>query len=250
MLGRLFDKLARAPGGSANSRPLIWSAIERMLREENCKSRILLDTVESSEYTVGHGLREGSVLSPILYAVFVDGIVDRLEKAGCVGSLVGSETVRCLLYADDICLIADSAADLQRMLSVSQKFADESSFQFSMEKSQVVVFGPDAGDRFADEFRLMGTLMDVVSEYKYLGLILHESLGRRTGPGSGLAYGVEKEKYLYKRLLDNDEERVVVDIFEDDSVSRRQLVAKTRLLVNNKPAPGEEHGKEWLLYAG
>ena len=81
MLGRLFDKLARAPGGSANSRPLIWSAIERMLREENCKSRILLDTVESSEYTVGHGLREGSVLSPILYAVFVDGIVDRLDRA-------------------------------------------------------------------------------------------------------------------------------------------------------------------------
>ena len=145
MLGRLFDKLARAPGGSANYRPLIWSAIERMLREENCKSRILLDTVESNEYTVGHGLREGSVLSPILYAVFVDGIVDRLEK-DCVGSRVGSETVRCLLYADDICLIADSAADLQRMLSVSQKFADESSFQFSMEKSQVVVFGPDAGD--------------------------------------------------------------------------------------------------------
>ena len=193
-----------------------------MLREENCKSRILLDTVESSEYTVGHGLREGSVLSPILYAVFVDDIVDRLEKCGCVGSRVGSETVRVLLYADDICLIADSAADLQRMLSVSQKFADESSFQFSMEKSQVVVFGPDAGDRFADEFRLMGTLMDVVSEYKYLGLILHESLGRRTGPGSGLAYGAEKEKYLYKRLLDDDEERVVVDIFEDTGLGRER----------------------------
>ena len=32
-----------------------------------------------------------------------------------------------------------------------------------------------------------------------------------------------------------------MDIFEDDSVSRRQLVAKTRLLVDDKPAPGEEH---------
>ena len=32
-----------------------------------------------------------------------------------------------------------------------------------------------------------------------------------------------------------------MDIFEDDSVSRQQLVAKTRLLVANKPAPGEEH---------
>ena len=29
-----------------------------------------------------------------------------------------------------------------------------------------MIFGPDAGDRFADEFRLMGALMDVVSEYK------------------------------------------------------------------------------------
>ena len=68
---------------------IIWFAIERMLREENCKSRILLDTVESSEYTVGHGLREGSVLSPILYAVFVDGIVDRLEKNSSGRSRVG-----------------------------------------------------------------------------------------------------------------------------------------------------------------
>ena len=96
--------------------------------------------------------------------------------------------------------------------------------------------------KYMDEvniYNLAQSLMDVVSEYKYLGLILHESLGRRTGPGSGLAYGAEKEKYLYKRLLDDDEERVVVDIFEDDSVSRRQLVAKTRLLVDNKPAPGE-----------
>ena len=49
-------------------------------------------------------------------------------------------------------------------------------------------------------YNLAQSLMDVVSEYKYLGLILHESLGRRTGPGSGLAYGAEKEKYLYKRL--------------------------------------------------
>ena len=121
----------------------------------------------------------------------------------------------------------------------SRKTARVQSLRKKLQERRAASGGPK-GD-FSDEFRLMGTRMDVVSEYKYLGLILHESLGRRTGPGSGLAYGAEKEKYLYKRLLDNDEERVVVDIFEDDSVSRRQLVAKTRLLVDNKPAPGEEH---------
>ena len=72
-----LKKSAAVPyGGSANSRPLIWSAIERMLREENCKSRILLDMAESSEYTVGHGLREGSVLSPILDERGLLGFVD------------------------------------------------------------------------------------------------------------------------------------------------------------------------------
>ena len=49
---------------------------------------------------------------------------------------------------------------------------------------------------------------------------------------------------------------MIVDIFEDDSVSRRQLVAKTRLLVDNKPAPGEEHvqfyhvSETWVIYPG
>ena len=81
--------------------------------------------------------------------------------------------------------------------------------------------------------------MKVVPEYKYLGLILHESLGRRSGPGSGLAYGSDKDSYLYKCLLDEGEERVIVDIFEDDSVANRQMVAKTRLLVNGAPARGE-----------
>ena len=38
-----------------------------MLRTENCRSKVVVDGAESAEYTVGHGLREGAVLSPVLY---------------------------------------------------------------------------------------------------------------------------------------------------------------------------------------
>ena len=110
MLERLDAKLAAAPGGSENFRPKLFSAVATMLRTENYRSKVVVDGAESAEYTVGHGLREGAVLSPVLYAVFIDDIARRLA-ASCSGVSVGGEvdvTVRCLLYADDICITADS----------------------------------------------------------------------------------------------------------------------------------------------
>ena len=82
-----------------------------MLRTENCRSKVMVDGAESAEYTVGHGLREGAVLSPVLYAVFIDDIARRLA-ASCSGVSVGTETINCLLYADDICITADSLCDV------------------------------------------------------------------------------------------------------------------------------------------
>ena len=66
MLERLYAKLAAAPGGSENHRPKLFSAVATMLRTENCRSKVVVDGAESAEYTVGHGLREGAVLSPVL----------------------------------------------------------------------------------------------------------------------------------------------------------------------------------------
>ena len=193
MLTRLYEKIDDS-GGRRRCR--VWSVIERMLRAENCRSKIVVDGVESEEYAVGHGAREGAVLSPVLYAVFIDGIVGRLSA--CKGVRVGGVEIRALLYADDIVLVADTADDLRRMLTEAQCFANDNSFQFSMEKSQIVVFGggspggspggpPDGppgsgGDKDdAEKFVLQGRDMEHVDEYTYLGLVFHRSLGRVCG---------------------------------------------------------------------
>ena len=128
MLARLYDKL-----GDGQTRCRVWTVIERMLREENCLSRVVVDGAESGEYAAGHGVREGAVLSPVLYAVFIDGIVRRL--AACRGVTVGGVQVRALLYADDICLLSDTPDDLRAQLAEAQAFADESSYEYSMDKS-------------------------------------------------------------------------------------------------------------------
>ena len=210
MLERLFDKLSRCGDGSRRCR--VWTVIEKMLREGNCRSKVIVDGEASDEYTVGHGLREGAVLSPILYAVFIDEIARELD--GCDGVTVGKERIRCLLYADDIVLLSESADGLQEMLDRCQRFADRSSFQFSMGKSHVVIFGDHAAGA-GDErvFKIMGKPMTRADEYTYLGLVLHRSLGRTER--------VREEekihaKYVGKKFLDvdfNEEERVIRSVF-------------------------------------
>ena len=112
---------------------------------------------------------------------------------------VRGQLIRCLLYADDIVLVADSARDLQRMLDVCQNFADASSFQFSMAKSNVLIFGHD-WKKPAEPFLLNGAPMRIVDNYTYLGLELHRALGYwHENKESGVA-----DQYRERRFRDDD----------------------------------------------
>ena len=71
-----------------------------------------------------------------------------------------------------------------------------------MEKSKVMCFGGDYSFN-APAFTLMGQTMESVDRYKYLGLWLHESLGRPNGPRapSRPPKSVAGE-YLQQRFID------------------------------------------------
>jgi len=115
------------------------------------------------------------------------------------------------LYADDIVLLASSAEELRGMLARCQAFADESSFQFSLDKSQILIFGEPEPD---EEFLIMHQGMKHVQEYTYLGLVFHSSLGRVGGIGTR----DKLRKFDGKKFFDGDtgETREIVDIFDDE----------------------------------
>ncbi len=56
----------------------------------------------TSEYfSASNCIKQGSVLSPILFSVYIDNIIKRLfkNKAGC---WVGNKFFGCIVYADDV----------------------------------------------------------------------------------------------------------------------------------------------------
>ncbi len=84
--------------------------------------------------------------------------------------------VSVLLYADDIILIGDSAEDLQRMLDTVYKWSVKFMIKFNARKSNIVHFRNPRSLKTDFNFHLGNVNLDIVSQYKYLGIILNEFL--------------------------------------------------------------------------
>jgi len=66
------------------------------------------------------GIRQGGVLSPYLFAVYIDSIVAKVLKSN-IGCYVKWMCLSILLYADDIILFAPSITVLQQLLHVCEQ---------------------------------------------------------------------------------------------------------------------------------
>ena len=72
----------------------------------------------SKQFRILNGTRQGSVLSPSLWALYMDELIKRLRKLG-VGCYIGGIYYGVVIFADDVALLAPcrSAIQLQPGLS-------------------------------------------------------------------------------------------------------------------------------------
>ena len=59
----------------------------------------------SYSFNVTNGVRQGGVLSPQPFNVYIDGLSDILNKS-TIGGLLGGKRINHLLYADELCIVS------------------------------------------------------------------------------------------------------------------------------------------------
>ena len=130
----MFSKLKQAGIGGH-----LFRAIEAMYH--NVQSSVQVGGATSAPYTIETGVREGSVLSPVLYTIFINDLLTKLHATGEGVCIAGDADCRIAVmgYADDLVLVARTAEGLQRMLDIVATYAHANEFQISQSKSKVVV---------------------------------------------------------------------------------------------------------------
>jgi len=91
--------------------------------------------------TALNGVKQGAVLSPILYCVYVNDLLLILSKAG-VGCFIGLHFVGELAYADDLVLLAPTTSVMPKLLAICEDYAREYSISFNALKSKCLVALP------------------------------------------------------------------------------------------------------------
>ena len=88
--------------------------LDGYIRQSAC---IQWEGVKSRSFNTFNGVKQGGVISPILFSIYYDELITRLSSSryGCLSS---GKFVGALAYADDITLICPSLHGLQEMVKM------------------------------------------------------------------------------------------------------------------------------------
>jgi hypothetical protein len=137
----------------------------------SCSSAIQTPFGLTDWFTSDLGTRQGAVLSPYLFSLLISPLARVLRNAGLGVSLGLDSQIACLLYADDLVLIADSEEALQKMMLESTNFLKKWRFFVSAKKTQVVACGKEETRKLRDcTWEIGGKTIRDARSYKYLGL--------------------------------------------------------------------------------
>ena len=133
---------------------------------------VVVNGVSSKPLSVISGVPQGSVLGPLLFLIYINGITE----------LPLSPESKLVMYADDILLYRPirQASDYQRLqqgVEALGKWANDNYLTFSPSKSKAMVFSRKRHPVQAPSYlSLNGSTLEIVDSVKYLGITISSDL--------------------------------------------------------------------------
>jgi len=99
------------------------------------------NVTSSGYFGVTNGVRQGGILSPLLFSDYIDELLDKLQNSS-FGCRIGHLYAGALGFADDLILICPTESGMQKMLKICESFAKEHDLVLNGAKSRLLFFNP------------------------------------------------------------------------------------------------------------
>ena len=164
----------------------------------NCLSRVKNHTIESEWFSVETGVRQGDVLSPLLFIVFMDHCMREVNS--------GENEEETLAYADDVAVVTNNITDLERVADKWYQVMRQNDMKINTGRGKTEFMSVS---RRNEEFDISigGNRVNQVTDYSYLGVNINSSnrqeieLNKRISKYNsnlGMMYPLLKDRYIPK----------------------------------------------------
>ena len=119
-------------------------------------------------FTITNGVRQGGILSPKLFSIYMNNLSMMLNDSG-IGCYVDNVCVNHVFYADNFCLMAPYAIALQELLSIFHKYSIIVDLNFNALKSFCFAFTPKPSKLCSPCLHIKNMPLVYVDSIKYLG---------------------------------------------------------------------------------
>ena len=100
---------------------------------DGAKTRVRVGSAYSEEFEVNVGVHQGSVLSPLLFAIVVDVVTENARRG----------VVNELLYADDLVIMRETMEDLKERFWNWKNALESKGLKVNTRKTKMMVSGSE-----------------------------------------------------------------------------------------------------------
>ena len=128
----------------------------------------------SYEFAISRGMKQGSLLSPVLFKIFLDDLMSQLHEVQ-YGVRISDLKLNSCTYADDITVLSSTITGLQCLIDVCTSYAEMWRMKFSEQKSKCIIIGKSI-TKNTPSWKLYDHVLLPSKEVEILGVTLDVNL--------------------------------------------------------------------------
>lgn len=117
--------------------PILARAIATLYIKQ--KMRVRWIDYDSDIFSISNGVKQGGILSPALFSIYIDVLLERLRDSG-MGCFIGTTFAGAYGYADDIIILCPSRFSLSHQLNIAIVYSEDYLVIFNATKCHLLYY--------------------------------------------------------------------------------------------------------------